>query len=128
MAAAVTGTQVLFGIPASAVTNSAATTTAGIVESYSVQLGGSTEEIGDEDNDIVARIDHGAVNKVSLEVLVQSTSTIPAKGATISGLGTVQGIALGTGLVIVDDAQVTFTKAGVSKLSVSASHYPTMTA
>jgi hypothetical protein len=128
MAAAVTGTQVLFGIPASAVTNSAATTTAGIVESYSVQLGGSTEEIGDEDNDIVARIDHAAINKVSLEVLVQSTSTIPEKGSTITGLSTVQGITLGTGLVIVDDAQVTFTKAGVSKLSVSASHYPTMTA
>jgi hypothetical protein len=124
MAAAVTGVQVLFGIPASAVTNSTATTTAGIVESYSVQLGGATEEIGDEDGDIVARIDHGAVNKISLEVLIQSTSTVPTKGSTISGMQTVQGITLGTGKVIVDDAQVTFTKAGVSKLSVSASHYP----
>lgn len=127
MAAAVTGTQVLFGIPSAAKTNSDATVTAGIVESYSVQLGGSTEEIGDEDNDIVARVDHAVVNKVSLEVLVQSTSVMPAKGTRITGLSTVQGVALGTGSVIVDDAQVTFAKAGVTKLSVSASHYPLLT-
>jgi hypothetical protein len=127
MAAAVKGTQVLFGILAAAKTNSDATVTAGIVESYSVQLGGSTEEIGDEDNDIVARVDHAPMNKVTLEVLVQSTSVMPAKGTVITGLSTVQGVALGTGSVIVDDAQVTFAKAGVTKLTVSATHYPSLT-
>jgi hypothetical protein len=128
MAASVKGIQVSFGIPASAVTNSAAVTTAGIVESFSVQLGGNTEEIVDEDGDFVSRVDHGASNKLSLEVLIQATSTVPTKGTVITGLSAVQGITLNTGAVLVDDAQVMFAKAGVAKLSVSATHYPGMTA
>jgi hypothetical protein len=110
------------------VTNSAAVTTAGIVESFSVQLGGNTEEIVDEDGDFVSRVDHGASNKLSLEVLIQATSTVPTKGTVITGLSAVQGITLNTGAVLVDDAQVMFAKAGVAKLSVSATHYPGMTA
>jgi hypothetical protein len=105
-----------------------AVVTAGIVESASIALGGSTETVVDEDGDTVTRIDHGAENKISVEVKCLSTSTLPAKGSELTGLGTIDGVTLGTGRTFVDDSTVSYASTAVKKISVSATHYPGMAA
>lgn len=128
MSASIKGRTVVFGVTAGAITAAHAATTAGIVESFSISAGGETVDIGDEDNDLVTRIDHGAKNTVSLEVLCEPTSDLPAKGDEITGMGTIDGVAFGTGRVFVETAQVQYQKAQVKKITVTASHYPSMAA
>lgn len=131
MAAVIKGKQISWGIPAAAVTAGTSLFTAvGIVESFEIDPGGGTTEIGDEDDDIVTRIDHAAVNKISMTVICTSSTTKPAKGAEITGstLGTLDGIAFGTGRIFVDTAKVTYNRAGEKKIAMTASHYPVMAA
>lgn len=128
MSAAIKGKQVIFGVPAGVITATHTATTSGIVQNFSIEPGGSTTTVEDEDDDIVTRIDHKAENKVSMEVVCLSTSTMPAKGAEITGLGTIDGVAFGTGRVFVDAPKSVYDKGGVKKISIAATHYPTMAA
>lgn len=128
MAAAIKGKQVIWGISSGAVTAANAAVTAGIIASFEVDSQGATETVGDEDNDIVTRIDHAAENKISIEVDCLSTTVKPAKGAELTGLGTIDGVAFGTGRTFVDSSKVVYNRAGVKKISVTATHYPVMAA
>lgn len=131
MSAAVKGKQIIWGIAAGAIT--AATnvlTNAGVVQSFEIDSGGGTTVIGDEDDDVVARVDHAAENKLSMEVHCVSATVKPAKGAEISGasLGTIDGIDFTVGRTFVDNAKATYAQGGVKKISMTATHYPTMAA
>jgi hypothetical protein len=119
---------VIWGITAGVTTLSNAATTAGVVENASIQLGGATETVVDADGDHVSRIDHGAENKITLEIKCLATSTLPDKGTELTGLSAIDGVALNSGRTFVDDAQVTYASTAVKKITVSATHYPTMPA
>jgi hypothetical protein len=128
MAASVKGVQIIWGVPSGVKTEAAKFITAGVVTSYSIARGGATETVGDEDNDIVTRIDHAFTNQVSLEVTCTASTALPAKGAEINGLLTLDGVTFGTGRTFVDDAKVDYANAATKKISVSATHYPAMVA
>lgn len=128
MAAAIKGKQVIWGIPSGAITAANTVITAGIIQSFEVTKGGGTTTVADEDDDIVTRIDHAVENKLSLEVTCVSTTTCPAKGAELTSLGTLDGVAFDTGRTFVDDAKAVYSQGGVKKISISATHYPTMAA
>lgn len=128
MSASIKGRTVVFGVAAGAISGVHSVTTSGIVQSLSISAGGETAEIGDEDNDFVTRVDHGAKNTVSLEVLCEPDSELPVKGDELTGLGTIDGVAFGTGRVFVDTAQVQHQNGQVKKISVTATHYPSMAA
>ena len=130
MAAAIKGKQVLWGIPTAGVTGITAAVTAGIVESLEVTSGGGTTTVNDEDDDIVTRIDHAAENKFTFTVDCLATSARPVKGTEVitTAFGTLDGINFAAGRAFVDDSKVVYQRAGVKKLSVSATHYPTMAA
>lgn len=127
MSAQVKGVQVIFGVP-SGVKTEAAKFTAGIVNSYSISRGGATTTVSDEDDDIVARIDHAYENKVTLEVTCISTSALPAKGTEITGLLSLDTVTFGTGRTFVDDAKADYANSAAKKITVSATHYPAMAA
>ena len=128
MAAAIKGKQIIWGVPSAVVTAALVAATGGIVTDFEHTAGGATDTVADEDNDIVTRIDHGAENKISLTVDCMSTTTKPAKGTELTGLGTIDGVNYGTGRVFVDDSKVVYNRAGVKKLTVTATHYPAMVA
>ena len=128
MAAAVKGKQIIWGLPSGVVSAALVAATAGIVVSYEITAGGATETVGDEDNDIVTRIDHASENKITMEVDCISATVKPAKGTELTGLATLDGVTFGTGRTFVDDAKVVYNRAGVKKLNISATHYPTMAA
>lgn len=126
MSAAIKGKQLIWGVSAGAVTVANVAVTGGIITSFEIATGGSTTEVGDEDDDIVTRIDHATVNKISLEVDCLSTTTKPAKGMELSGLSTIDGVTFGTGRTFVDDSKVVYNRSGVKKITVTATHYPVM--
>ena len=128
MAASIKGYQVVWGVPSGAITGAHSVVTAGIVESFEIDNQGATSVITDEDDDPVTRIDHNAERKVTLSVVCKSTTALPAKGAELTGLGTIDGVNFGTGRVFVDSAKAVYSQAGVKKISVSATHYPTLVA
>ena len=126
MSAAVKGKQLIWGVVAGAVTAANVAVTGGIISSYEITRGGASTTIGDEDDDIVTRVDHATENKISIEVDCLSTTTLPAKGTELSGLSTLDGVPFGTGRTFVDDSKVVYNRAGVKKISVSATHYPSL--
>lgn len=128
MSASIKGYQVIWGVPAGAITGAHSVVTAGIVESFEIDNQGGTTVITDEDDDPVTRIDHNAERKISLSVACKATTVLPAKGAELTGLGTIDGVNFGTGRVFVDDAKSVYAQAGVKKISMTATHYPTMAA
>lgn len=128
MAASIKGRTVVWGVPAGVITGAHSVTTSGIIQSYTLGGGGETTEIGDEENDIVTRVDHGAKNSISLEIMCEPDSTLPEKGDELTGLGTIDGINFATGRVFVDAPQVQYQNAAVKKFTVTASHYPDMAA
>jgi len=130
MAAAIKGKQVSWGIPSAGVTGILAAVTAGIIDSFEITAGGGTTTVSDEDDDIVTRIDHAAENKFTFTVDCTSATVKPAKGAELvtTAFGTLDGIVFTAGRSFVDDAKVVYQRAGVKKLSISATHYPIMAA
>jgi hypothetical protein len=129
MAASVKGKQVIWGITSGVITaGNSILTNAGIIQSFEIDSQGGTTIIGDEDDDAVTRIDHNSENKISLEVHCVSATVKPAKGAELTGLGTIDGVAFTTGRTFVDSSKVTYSQGGVKKISISATHYPVMTA
>lgn len=126
MAAKISGREVVWGVPSTVIAGIQTVTGSGIIQSFSIQPGGSTDIVNDEDGDAVTRIDHGAINKINFEVMCEPDTTLPEKGDEVTLLGTLEGIDFSTGRVFVDDPQVTFGNAAVKKISVAASHYPTM--
>lgn len=129
MSAQIKGKQISWGIPSGVITGATSLLTAvGIVESFELDPGGSTTIITDEDDDPVTRIDHNAENKFTMTVVCVATTAKPAKGAEITGssLGTIDGINFATGRTFVDSAKVVYNKGGEKKLTVAATHYPTM--
>jgi hypothetical protein len=126
MAEKQTGTTVQWGIPSSLKTASDAII-AGIVQSVSVSIGGATAEITDEDGDIVTRVDHGAFNEISFEAIVTAaTPELPEKGDALTFSAAVDGVALNTGKVLVESAQITHSGANSTTVSFTAKHYPHM--
>ncbi len=129
MSAAIKGKQILWGIPTAGVTAATAIFTAsGVVNTFEIDSSGGTTLIGDEDDDIVSRIDHKAENKITMEVHCVATTVKPAKGTEIIGtsLGTIDGISFTVGRIFVDTSKVTYTQGGVKKISITATHYPVM--
>lgn len=128
MSASVKGKQVIWGVPSGAIAGVHSVTTSGIVQSFEVNGGGGTTIVNDEDDDPVTRIDHNAENKLSMEVTCTSTTVMPLKGAELDGsdIGTVDGINFGTGRIFVDEPKVVYNQGGVKKISITATHYPTM--
>jgi hypothetical protein len=128
MAASIKGVQVIWGVPAGAITGAHSVVTAGIIESFEITNGGGTTVITDEDDDPVTRIDHNAERKVALSVVCKATTILPAKGVELTGLGTIDGVNFATGRVFVDDAKAVYSQGAVKKISISATHYPIMAA
>lgn len=126
MAEKISGRLVSWGITAGVIAEVHSAIASGILNSYSIQPGGTEEVITDEDGDPVTRIDHGPMNKVNFEVTCDPDTTLPVKGSELTGIGTIDGIDFTAGRIFVDDPQVTFTNAAVKKISVAATHYPTM--
>ena len=129
MSVSIKGKQIAWGIPAGVLTAAAGLMTAvGIVESFELDPGGSTTILTDEDDDPVTRIDHNAENKFTMGVVCTAATVKPAKGAEIVGstLGTIDGINFTTGRTFVDSAKVVYNKGGEKKLTIAATHYPTM--
>ena len=126
MAETQTGTTVQWGIPGALKTASDAMV-AGIVQNTSISRGGQTTEITDEDGDIVTRVDHGTYNEVSFEAIVTAASpSLPEKGDLLTFSAAVDGVALNTGRVTVETAQITHTGANSTTVSITAKHYPDM--
>ena len=128
MAAAIKGKQISWGVSAAGITLANAATTAGIVESITIERGGETSKIVDEDGDIVTRIDHGEEIKLEIEVKALLTSTVPAKGTEITGLAAIDLIPINTGRTFVESAKVTYSGSDAKKISISAVNYPVMAA
>ncbi len=128
MAKKISGKAVVWGVPANMIAGAHTVTTSGILQSFSVQPGGGDDVINDEDGDPVTRVDHGTINKINFEVICEPDTVVPVKGDEITGLGTLEGIDFDTGRVFVDDPQVNFTNAAAKKITVSATHYPSMPA
>jgi len=128
MAATIKGRTVIWGITAGVITAANVATTSGVIQSFSIDLGGETDKVKDEDGDIVTRIDHGAENKISIEVLCQTNTSLPVKGSELTGLGTIDGINFATGRVFVDSAKVDYSNTAVKKITVNATHNPAMAA
>lgn len=128
MAATIKGKQISWGLSAGAITAATGATTAGIAQSFSISRGGVSTTINDEDDDIVTRIDHAAENKISIEVMALSTSTVPAKGTELTITGTFDGLSFSSGRTFVDDAKVDYANAQAKKITISATHYPIMAA
>lgn len=128
MAAIIKGKQIIWGISAAALANAAIATTSGIVESFTIDQGGESTKITDEDGDIVARIDHGKEIKIDLEVKALSDSTVPEKGFELVGLGDMDGSGIASGRTFVESAKVTYTSKDAKKISISAVNYPSMPA
>lgn len=124
MSASVKGKQLVWGVPDGVKTAAEAAFTTGIVESASVARGGSNEDIADEDGKYVTRVDHGGTNQVEITVKALDDSTVPEAGDVLTGLGTIDGVNLDAGSVIVDEAKEIFAGAGVKKLSITATHLP----
>jgi hypothetical protein len=127
MAADIKGKQVAWGVAALIATVHTATT-AGIVQSFSWGAGGETDEITDEDADIVTRIDHGAKNSLSMEVLCVATSALPAKGDELVFASAVDGVPIDVGRTVVDTAEVSYSDKDKKRISVTATQYPEMAA
>jgi hypothetical protein len=128
MAVAIKGKQISWGIPSAAKTASDALVS-GIVSSFRVTRGGASEDIPDEDGDLVARVDHGKFNTVSFESRVATaTPSLPEIGAEITGLGTIDGVAFGTGRVFIESAEITHQGTSSTTVSFGAKHYPIMVA
>jgi hypothetical protein len=128
MAASIKGRTVVWGVPAGAITGAQSVTTSGIVQSFGFTHGGETAEIGDEENDIVTRIDHGAKSTVNVEVMCEPDTTVPEKGDELTGLGTIDSFDFSAGRVFVDSAQVQYQNAQVKKITVAATFYPDLPA
>lgn len=126
MADTIKGKQVIWGTDSFSNSLSAFTTNAGIVQSFSVSIGGASTNVLDEDGDIVSRVDSAGENKITLEVVALSGTVPPSKGTAITGLPTIDGIAFGTGRLLTDDAKVDYSNAAVKKISINATHYPSM--
>lgn len=131
MAAQIKGKLLVWGIQTAQKTSADTILTAsGVVQSFDIDSGGGTTVIGDEDDDAVTRIDHNFENKLSMEVHCVATTAKPPKGTEILGatLGTVDGIAFGTGRTFIDTSKVSYAQGGVKKISITATHYPGMAA
>lgn len=129
MAATVKGIQIIWGVPSGVKTEGAKYITGGgIVTAFSIAKGGGTTLINDENDDIVTRVDHAFENKITCEVQAISGTTAPAKGAEITGLGTLDGVTFGTGRTFVDDSKIDYANAAGKKISITATHYPAMAA
>ena len=122
------GRQVDWGLPPGVIVGIDSVITTGIIQSFSLSVGGATSLISDEDGDIVTRIDYGGENKLSMEITALVGSVIPVKGSPIIGLGTIDGINFNSGQVLVDDVKIDYANSAVKKFSINASHYPAMPA
>ncbi|MCW1921324.1 hypothetical protein OKA05_02095 [Luteolibacter arcticus] len=122
------GREVVWGVPAGVITGVQSVTTSGIVQNFTVNRGGEVAEIGDEENDIVTRIDHAKKNTGSIEIMCEPDSTLPEKGDELTGLGEHDGIDFAEGRTFVEDASVTYQNAQVKKITVPFTHYPDMAA
>lgn len=128
MSVKIEGKQIKWGIVAAGKTL-ADSIVAGIVENVSLARAGNVEEIPDEDGDIVTRVDHGATNMVTINTIVTAaTPALPAKGLEITGAAAIDGVALNTGRLFVEDASITYTGVDATKVAITAKHYPDMAA
>lgn len=133
MAASVKGSLIVWGVQDDPRDAALVAMTSGIVTSFSVAKAGATTTISDEQDDVVTRVDHAEESKITIEVLAQSTSTIPDKGDLIDMSGLIilngdliiDGIDFSDGSLIVDDAKIDYGFAAAKKISISATYTPT---
>jgi hypothetical protein len=129
MAVQISGIQIKWGIP-SALKTSADALVLGIVQNISLNRAGSVENIPDEDGDFVTRVDHGKHNTGTITTMMvtpgSGSPAIPAKGAEITGLGAIDGVALNVGKVFVDDASITYSGTAGTQVTIPFTHYPDM--
>jgi len=127
MAVQISGVVVSWGIP-SAVKSASDALVTGIVQDVKISVGGSTQEITDEDGDYVSRVDFGAKNTVTIQTIVtDATPTLPAKGAAVTFSAAVDGVPLNTGLCRVESAEITYKGVDTTGVSITIVHYPEMT-
>ncbi len=124
MAVEIKGATVKWGIPSALKTSSDALVT-GIVQSIDIQVGGSTEDIADEDGDLVARVGHGDKNTVTISTIVTaSTVTLPAKDTLVEFASAVDGVPLQTGKAYIEDAKITYSGNSTTAVDFTIHHYP----
>lgn len=128
MAVSINGKQIQWGITTEA-KSAADALIEGIVESFKVTPGGNTEEIPDEDGDIVTRVDHGKTDMLEMTTRVTATTPdLPEKGDEVTGLATYDGVDLSTGRSFVEDSSIEYSGTASTKVSISVKHYPEMEA
>jgi hypothetical protein len=129
MANTMKGKTILWGVPSDLKTiGAAAVTAAAVVKSASLAKGGKTTTITDEEDDVITRVDSAFENKFDFEVVCVATTALPAKGAKLTATGTVHGVVLTTGQLIVDDAKLNATNGSETTATITATHYPEMPA
>lgn len=127
MSVSIKGVQISWGIPNAAKTAVNAFAE-GIVEDFKPSVGGSTNEIVDEDGDIVTRIDHGNKNTIAFTVKILEGTELPEKGTEVVFSAPIAGIALNQGRCFVESAELTYKGNDASTASVTVHHYPDMPA
>lgn len=123
MAASIKGRKVVWALPGAIVTGIHSVTTSGVAQNLSADDGGQEHEVVDENSDICTVIFHGDKNEVKFDVTCEPTTVKPARGQEITP---VSGLGLSGGRVFVKSSNVVYSNADAKKLSVSATHYPTM--
>lgn len=128
MAASISGRQVVWGVPSDVITAVQTVTTSGIIQDFTFNDGGNTEEVPDEDGDFVARVDYGKKNSLSFTVVAEDDTVNPEKGDELTFAAAVDGIALDEGRIFVETAEVVTSNSSTKRIAVTASHYPDMEA
>lgn len=113
MAKVIKGKQIVWGTDD--VTNPLAS---GILTDFSVDHSIQTDEITDEQGDIVSVVLHGAKGEMSLDVICEAATTAPAPGAELD----IDGFT--GGKIIAMGSNEKWSRAGAKTLSVKATHYP----
>lgn len=134
MAALIEGRQVIWGISSDVKTTSD-DILAGIVQSASVNQGGETAEIADEDGDFVGVVFHGYKNVIEITLVCTAASVaLPTKGQEVvfSGMTpaitSIDGVDVSSGRAFIDDSSSSQTGTAVTEVSLTINHYPSMAA
>lgn len=127
MAASVKGKLIVWGVPDDVRDAALAglATTEGIITSFSLARGGASNQVTNEQDDIVTRVDSADEVKVTIEIMATENTDCPQKGdELVLGEVAVGGVDFSTGNLICDDAKADYATASGKKFSVSGTWYP----
>ena len=115
----------VWGIPAGVKTAVHGVTTSGIVQSVNKSGSIQESEIMDEDSDYCTHVAYAKKRDLTIEVICEPDTEEPDEGDVI---GPLTALGITGGQCIVKSAAEVFSNAEAKKLTITATHYPEMTA